>query len=385
MGAMQLPPLVEPHGDLSPADVTRYSRHLLLPGIEADGQRRLAAARVLVVGAGGLGSPVLSYLAAAGVGTIGVVDDDVVDSTNLQRQIVHRQADVGRAKTDSAAEAVERANPGVVVVRHHLHLGEDNAEELLAGYHLVVDGSDTFDTRYVVSDATSAAGIPCVWGSVLRFEGQMSTFWSAAPDGHALTLRDVFPGPPEPGTVPSCSEAGVLGAVCGVVGSVMAAEVVKLVCGLGEPLLGRLLVLDALTMSWSELPVRRAPDRPDLRRTTRRVPARAPSGDAATISAIDLSSWLAERERGERAFRLVDVREPLEHALVAIPGDELVPMAALEPTSLLGSSPVVFYCKSGQRSADACRQLVRAGGEAFTLDGGVLAWIHDLRPDLPSY
>ncbi len=194
MGVMQLPPLVEPRGDLSRADVTRYSRHLLLPGIEAVGQQRLAAARVLVIGAGGLGSPVISYLAAAGVGTIGVVDDDVVDHTNLQRQVVHRDADVGRPKTDSAAEAVGRSNPGVVVVRHRLHLDEGNAGDLLSGYDLVVDGSDNFDTRYVVSDATSAAGIPCVWGSVLRFEGQVSTFWSAAPGGECADVARRVPG-----------------------------------------------------------------------------------------------------------------------------------------------------------------------------------------------
>jgi molybdopterin/thiamine biosynthesis adenylyltransferase/rhodanese-related sulfurtransferase len=380
---MQLPPLVEPRGDLSPADITRYSRHLLLPGIEAVGQQRLTAARVLVIGAGGLGSPVISYLAAAGVGTIGVVDDDVVDHTNLQRQVVHRDEDVGRPKTDSAAEAVARTNPGVEVIRHRLHLDEDNAGDLLSGYDLVVDGSDNFDTRYVVSDATSAAGIPCVWGSVLRFEGQVSTFWSDAPGGNALTLRDVFPEPPEPGTVPSCSEAGVLGAVCGVVGSVMAAEAVKLICGLGDPLLGRLLVFDALTMSWSELRVQRAHDRPDPPRPGRRSVPAPPA--APVISATDLSSWLAERERGERAFRLVDVREPLEHALVAIPGDELVPMAAMEPHTMAGGAPVVFYCKTGQRSAEACLRVVRAGGEARTLDGGVLAWIRELRPELPSY
>jgi adenylyltransferase/sulfurtransferase len=362
--------------------VTRYSRHLLLPGIEAAGQARLGAARVLVIGAGGLGSPVISYLAAAGVGTIGVVDDDVVDSTNLQRQVVHREADVGRPKTDSAAEAANRANPSVVVVRHPVHLDEDNAADLLRGYHLVVDGSDNFDTRYVVSDATSAAGIPCVWGSVLRFEGQVSTFWSAAPGGSELTLRDVFPEPPEPGTVPSCSEAGVLGAVCGVVGSVMAAEAVKLICGLGVPLLGRLLVLDALAMTWSELRVRRDPDRPS-RRPARRSAVVTPQ--APVISPTDLSSWLAERARGERDFRLVDVREPLEHALVAIPGDELVPVAALEPIAMAGGTPVVFYCKTGQRSADACRRVVGAGGDARTLEGGVIAWIRDLRPDLPSY
>ena len=379
---MQLPPLVEPRRELSPADVTRYSRHLLLPGIAAEGQQRLRAARVLVIGAGGLGSPVISYLAAAGVGTIGVVDDDVVDHTNLQRQVVHRDTDVGRAKTDSAADAVARANPGVEVVRHRLHLDGDNAGELVRGYDLVVDGSDNFDTRYVVADATAAAGIPCVWGSVLRFEGQVATFWSAAPGGRGLTLRDVFPEPPEPGTVPSCSEAGVLGAVCGVVGSVMAAEAVKLICGLGEPLLGRLLVFDALTMSWSELQVRRADDRPHLRAPARPVPA---TSAATTVSAADLSSWLAERERGERTFRLIDVREPLEHALVSIAGDELVPIAALQPRILAGGEPIVFYCKSGQRSADACLQVVRAGGEARTLEGGVLAWISDVRPDLPSY
>jgi sulfur-carrier protein adenylyltransferase/sulfurtransferase len=380
---MQLSPLIEPRGDLSSADITRYSRHLLLPGIEAVGQRRLAAARVLVVGAGGLGSPVISYLAAAGVGTIGVVDDDVVDHTNLQRQLVHRDEDVGRPKTDSAAEAVARSNPRVDVVRHRLHLDEDNAGDLLSGYDLVVDGSDNFETRYVVSDATSAAGIPCVWGSVLRFEGQVSTFWSQAPAGSALTLRDVFPEPPEPGTVPSCSEAGVLGAVCGVVGSVMAAEAVKLICGLGDPLLGRVLVFDALTMSWSELHVQRAHDRPDHHRSAD-PPTPAPL-IAQEISVTDLSSWLAERDRGDRAFRLVDVREPLEHALVAIPGDELVPMASLQPHVMADGTPVVFYCKTGQRSADACRQVMRAGGEARTLDGGVLAWIMELRPDLPTY
>jgi sulfur-carrier protein adenylyltransferase/sulfurtransferase len=379
---MSLPPLVEPRGDLTSSEVTRYSRHLLLPGIGAEGQNRLAAARVLVIGAGGLGSPVISYLAAAGVGTIGVVDDDVVDLTNLQRQVIHRDEDVGRLKTDSAADAVARANPAVIVERHNLHLDDDNAADLLAGYHLVVDGCDNFDTRYVVSDAAAAAGIPCVWGSVLRFEGQVSTFWSAAPAGAGITLRDVFPEPPAPGTVPSCSEAGVLGAVCAAVGSVMAAEAVKLICGLGVSLLGRLLVFDALAMTWSELPVRQSPDRPTVhhRMRTARTARVAP-----VISPQDLLSLMQARERGEASFRLVDVREPAEHDLVSIAGDELVPMTSVDPTSLAGKGMTVIYCKSGNRSADACLRIVDAGGDARSLDGGVLRWITEVQPDLPTY
>ncbi|NKY08002.1 adenylyltransferase/sulfurtransferase MoeZ [Cellulomonas hominis] len=234
-----------------------------MPEVGEVGQRRLRNARVLVVGAGGLGSPVLLYLAAAGVGTIGVVDDDVVDASNLQRQVVHGDADVGRAKVTSAAETVRAVNPLVEVVEHRVRLTAATVADVVAGYDVVVDGTDNFPTRYLVNDACVLAGVPLVWGAVLRFDAQVSVFWAAPPAGSgypAVQYRDVFPEPPAPGTVPSCAEAGVLGVVCGAVGSMMAAEVVKLVTGLGDPLLGRMLVLDALGGRWRELPVR--PDPP---------------------------------------------------------------------------------------------------------------------------
>lgn len=253
-----LPPLVEPGPPLTDAERARYARHLLLPEIGDVGQRRLRAARVCVIGAGGLGAPVLQYLAAAGVGRIGVVDDDVVDVTNLQRQVIHGHADVGRPKVDSAAESVRAIDPGVEVVPHRVRLAEDTVD-LLADYDVVVDGADNFPTRYLVNDACVRLGLPEVWGSVLRFDAQVSVFWGRPPAGvpaAGVDLRDLFPEPPAEGTVPSCAVAGVLGALCGQVGSLMATEVVKLVTGVGRPLLGRVAVLDALAGVWREVPLR---------------------------------------------------------------------------------------------------------------------------------
>ena len=252
---MARPPLVPPGPELSAAERTRYARHLLLPDLGLEGQRRLRAARVLVVGAGGLGSPALLYLAAAGVGTIGVVDDDVVEATNLQRQVVHGVADVGRAKVDSAAESVAAISPETVVVRHRDRLDAVTAMDVLADYDLVLDGADNFPTRYLVGDACARLGIPHVWGSVYRFDGQVSVWWA----GEGPCYACVFPSQPPPDAVPSCAVGGVLGAVCASVGAVMATEAVKLVTGIGEVLVGRLLVHDALRQTWDAVPVRRDP------------------------------------------------------------------------------------------------------------------------------
>lgn len=254
---MRIDPLVAPGPPLTPEQTARAARHLLLPGVGLEGQRRLRAARVGVIGAGGLGAPVLQYLAAAGIGTLGIVDDDVVDVSNLQRQVIHATSDVGRPKVDSAAQTVHALDPDVVVVPHRTRLTRENAADVLAGYDVLVDGTDNFPTRYLVSDTAADLRVPVVWGSVLRFDAQVSVFWSAAPGG-GVTLRDLFPVEPGPDEVPSCAEAGVLGALCGQVGSLMATEVVKLVCGLGEPLVGRVLVLDAWRSRWSELPLRPA-------------------------------------------------------------------------------------------------------------------------------
>jgi len=380
-----LPPLVEPGTDLTAEEVSRYSRHLLLPEIGRAGQRRLKNARVLVVGAGGLGSPVLLYLAAAGVGTIGVVDDDDVDASNLQRQVVHGTADVGRPKVDSAAEAVARVNPLVRVVRHHGRVTADNALDLAAGYDLVLDGTDNFPTRYLVSDACVLTRTPLVWGSILRFDGQVSVFWAE----HGPTYRDLFPSPPPAGSVPSCGEAGVLGAVCAMVGSVMAAEAVKLVTGSGDPLVGRLVVLDALAMTWRTVPVGRDP---------RAMPVTSLAAHAATgpatqaglqdvpsVTPQELAAMLARDE-----VVLVDVREADEREIVSIAGSVHVPLARFRSgeaeADLPADRPVVLHCKAGGRSAEALA-LLRADGrdDVRHLDGGVLAWLRDVEPALPTY
>ncbi|HZI96260.1 MAG TPA: molybdopterin-synthase adenylyltransferase MoeB, partial [Actinomycetales bacterium] len=316
-------PLVETGAELTTEEVRRYSRHLLLPDIGMSGQQRLKNARVLVVGAGGLGSPALTYLAAAGVGTIGVVDDDVVEESNLQRQVVHSVADLGRPKVDSAVDALAALNPLVTVVPHPVRLTAGNAQQVLAGYDLVLDGADNFSTRYLVSDACTMAGLPEVWGSVFRFDGQVSVFWS----GQGPTYRDLFPEMPPAGSVPSCAEGGVLGAMCAAVGAVMATEAVKLITGAGTSLLGRLLVLDALDMTWRSVRVR-APATPTVvERLVDEVAVCAPEPPASgVIDARELASLLAARDRGEADFELVDVRGADEAAVVSIPGARLVPL-----------------------------------------------------------
>lgn len=320
---VSLPPLVEPADGLSPGELARYARHVIIPGLGLEGQCRLKNARVLVVGAGGLGSPALLYLAAAGVGILGIVDDDDVELSNLQRQVIHGADDVGRAKVDSARDSIRLVNPLVDVVTHHVRLDASNALEIIAGYDLVLDGADNFATRYLVNDACAMLGKPCVWGSILRFDGQTSVFWAAPPAGsgvEGVQYRDVFPNPPAPGTVPSCAQGGVLGVLCAAIGAVMANEAVKLITGLGEPLLGRLLTFDALSSRWREIQVRPDPHRAPAGRLEDIAIACGPPAAAVaaaddvlpTISAPRLAERLAARDRGADDFDLVDVREPAE-------------------------------------------------------------------------
>jgi adenylyltransferase/sulfurtransferase len=409
---VSLPPLVEPVGELPIEQVRRYSRHLIIPDVGAVGQRRLAAARVLVVGAGGLGSPALMYLAAAGVGTLGIVDDDDVEESNLQRQVIHGQSDLGRPKVDSARDAIAEINPHVRVVTHPVRLDATNALDIFAGYHLVLDGTDNFATRYLVNDACALLGIPYVWGSIYRFDGQVSVFWAdppPRPDGErvpGLTYRDVFPVPPPPGAVPSCAEGGVLGVLCAAIGSVMVTEAVKLICGIGRPLLGRLVVLDALDMSWRTLGLR--PD-PEAERVTELAdyesfcgtlsPSAAEAAQDSTITARELAAMLEARERGEADFVLVDVREPGEREIVAIPGSVLVPVGRMRAGDGVaevagmagegqdgGSRRIVLHCKTGVRSAEALALVKAAGyGDAVHVAGGVLAWVEQVDPTRPTY
>jgi adenylyltransferase/sulfurtransferase len=403
---MAIPPLVALAAELTAEERARYARHILLPQVGLEGQRRLKNARVLVVGAGGLGSPALMYLAAAGVGTIGVVDDDVVDASNLQRQVVHGVDDVGRPKTESAAETVARINPLVTVVRHDLRLDSSNALEVLADYDVVLDGADNFPTRYLVNDACVLLGLPHVWGSIYRFDGQVSVWFA----GYGPCYRCVFPDPPPPDAVPSCATGGVLGVLCAAVGSVQVSEAIKLVVGQGDPLVGRLLVHDSLRQTWDSLTVRANPDCPVCGEAPTvtslvdyeqfcgmpgaPVPAPVAVGAApptfAEVTATELATMLAARERGEREFELVDVREPGEREVVSIPGARAIHLDRFrEGTAaeeLPRGIPVVLMCKSGVRSGEAAALLAGAGrGDVANLTGGVLAWVRDVDPSLPVY
>ena len=352
----------------------------MLPGFGLSGQRRLAAAKVLVIGAGGLGSPVLQYLAAAGVGTIGLVDFDVVDLSNLQRQVIHRTASIGEPKTASAARAIAELNPLVTVVEHAVRLDTGNAMELFSGYDLVVDGSDNFSTRYLANDAAAILGKPYVWGSVFRFDGQVTVFWESAPDGRSLDYRDLHPVPPAPGEVLSCDEAGVLGAICASIGSMMATEAIKLITGIGEPLLGRIQVLDALAGDWRQVDVVRAADRVPV---TKLIDYDAFCGVQAPAAgpAVTAGELVARGATG-----LIDVREPFEHEIVHIPGDRLVPLAELlADPARVGDGPVVVYCKTGIRSERAAGALRDAGIDAVSLRGGIEAWLELTDPGAPRY
>lgn len=386
-----LPPLVDPGEPLDRAEVERYSRHVIIPEVGEMGQRRLKNAKVLVIGAGGLGSPALLYLAAAGVGTIGIVDDDVVDLSNLQRQVIHTVGDVGRRKLDSAKESIEALNPLINVVLHPVHLDSSNALELFAPYDVVLDGADNFATRYLVNDAAALLGKPYVWGSILRFDGQVSVFW----DKHGPNYRDLYPEPPAAGMVPSCGEGGVFGMLCASVGAMMVTEAVKLITGIGTSLLGRLLVFDALSARWREIGIGKDPAADPITELVDYevfcgVAPTSSTDNGETIDALALARRLAARDSGQDDFELIDVREPGEYAIVSIPGAKLVPLAGILSGSALEDVPrersIILHCKSGGRSAQALAALKLAGyGDAVHLAGGILQWVRDVEPNKPTY
>jgi molybdopterin/thiamine biosynthesis adenylyltransferase/rhodanese-related sulfurtransferase len=386
---MSLAPLVEPAAELTKEEVARYSRHLIIPDVGVDGQKRLKNAKVLVVGAGGLGSPALLYLAAAGVGTLGIVEFDVVDESNLQRQVIHGQSDVGRPKAESARDSIAEINPFVKVNLHQTHLSSENALDIFRDYDLIVDGTDNFATRYLVNDAAVLLGKPYVWGSIFRFEGQVSVFW----EEHGPQYRDLYPEPPPPGMVPSCAEGGVLGVLCASIGSIMVTEAIKLITGIGETLLGRLMVYDALEMSYRTIKIRKDPNGEKI---TELIDYDAFCGvvsedarDAAaghTITPLELK----QKIDGHEKFLLVDVREPHEFEIVRIPGSVLIPKDRILSGAALAELPqdrqIVLHCKSGARSAEALAALHQAGfADAVHVGGGVLAWAREVDPSLPTY
>jgi sulfur-carrier protein adenylyltransferase/sulfurtransferase len=393
MSQTSLPPLVEPAAQLSREEVARYSRHLIIPELGVDGQRRLKNAKVLVIGAGGLGAPALLYLAAAGVATIGIVDFDVVDESNLQRQIIHGVADVGRSKAQSARDSIRAINPLVDVRLHEFRLDCGNAVDLFRQYDLIMDGTDNFATRYLVNDAAVLAKKPYVWGSIYRFEGQVSVFWEDAPDGRGLNYRDLYPAPPPPGMVPSCAEGGVLGIICASIASVMGTEAIKLITGIGEPLLGRLMIYDALEMSYRTIKIRKDPSTPritelidydDFCGVVSEDVAAAASG--STITPQELQDLL---DSGKK-LALIDVREPVEWDIVHIDGAQLIPKSLFNSGEGLAKLPQdrmpVLYCKTGVRSAEALAAVKKAGfSDAVHLQGGIVAWAKQMQPDMVMY
>ncbi|MEU4566644.1 adenylyltransferase/sulfurtransferase MoeZ [Micromonospora sp. NPDC023956] len=393
---VSLPPLVEPAAELTVDEIRRYSRHLIIPDVGVEGQKRLKNARVLCVGAGGLGSPALMYLAAAGVGTLGIIDFDTVDESNLQRQVIHGQSDVGRSKAESAAATIREINPLVTVEIHNTALDRDNVRDIFSRYDLIVDGTDNFATRYMVNDAAVLLGKPYVWGSIYRFDGQASVFWAE----HGPCYRCLYPEPPPPGMVPSCAEGGVLGVLCASIGSIQVNEAIKLLAGIGEPLVGRLMVYDALEMSYRKIKVRKDPDcvlcgenatltdlMEDYEDFCGAVSVEAQEAVVdATITAAELKEW---QDAGKDVF-LVDVREPAEYEIVRIPGATLIPKGEILSGEALSRFPqdrqIVLHCKSGVRSAEALAALKAAGfTDAVHVQGGVLSWIKQIDPTLPAY
>jgi sulfur-carrier protein adenylyltransferase/sulfurtransferase len=389
--------------DFSPAELRRYARHLILPDFGVEGQRRLKAARVLLVGAGGLGSPVGLYLAAAGVGRLGLIDFDCVDESNLQRQVLYGQGDLGRPKVEAAAARLADVNREIEVVPHALRLDSSNALDLVAGYDVVVDGSDNFPTRYLVNDACVLAGKPNVYGSIFRFEGQVSVFWGE----RGPCYRCLFAEPPPPGLVPSCAEGGVLGVLPGVIGALQANEAIKLLAGIGEPMIGRLLLFDALRLSFREVRLEKDPACPVCSENPTQTGlidyerfcglAGEGEGDAAAgeevgeadalpfdVDPQTLARWLAEG----RELTLLDVRTPEEHAIARLPGSRLVPVQELArrwQELADAPTPVVAYCHFGPRSEHATRFLRRHGVPAVNLAGGIDEWSERVDPNVPRY
>jgi len=378
---------------LSKDEILRYSRHLIMPEVGMEGQLKLKQAKVLAIGAGGLGSPLALYLAAAGVGKLGIVDFDVVDFTNLQRQVIHSTSDVGRSKLASARETIQGINPNVEVVTYETRLTSENALDIFKDYDVIADGTDNFPTRYLVNDACVLLGKPNAYGSIFRFEGQASVFY--AKEGPCY--RCLYPEPPPPGLVPSCAEGGVLGVLPGIVGSIQALETIKLITGKGRPLIGRLLLFDALNLKFRELKLRKSPDCPvcgthptitklidyeqfcGIRGEEYVRPTKVPE-----ITATEVKKMMDER----RPFVLVDVREPHEYQICRIPGSRLIPLGDVPKRmhELNSADEIVVHCRSGQRSAQAVELLMKAGfRKIHNLRGGVLAWADQVDPTMPKY
>ncbi len=389
--------------ELTPDDLQRYGRHLILPEVGVEGQRRLKAARVLCVGTGGLGAPLALYLAAAGIGTLGLVDFDTVDASNLQRQIIHSTPDVGKLKVDSAANKLHALNPSLNIVKHNVMLTSANALEIFKDYDVVADGTDNFQTRYLVNDACVLTGIPNAYGSIFRFEGQCSVF--AAKDGPCY--RCLYPEPPPPGLVPSCAEGGVLGVLPGLVGTLQATEVIKLVLGIGEPLVGRLLLIDALTTRFRELKLRKNPacsvcgpnptvtelidynqfcGVPGASESVNEAEAKGgPLPQQNGIDQISVQELKRRRDAGEQPF-VLDVREPWEYQLANL-GGVLIPQGELDKRTgeLPRDRTIVTQCKSGGRSQNAAELLKQQGFQVENLAGGILGWASEIDPSVPKY
>jgi len=381
--------------ELSNEEILRYSRHLILPEVNLDGQKKLRAAKVLCIGTGGLGSPLALYLAAAGVGTIGLVDFDNVDLTNLQRQIVHGTKDVGRPKIVSAQETISDINPHVNLVTYEEMFTSENALEIAKDYDIIIDGTDNFPTRYLTNDVCVLLGKPNVYGSIFRFEGQASVFWAE----HGPCYRCLYPEPPPPGMVPSCAEGGVLGVLPGIVGCIQAAEAIKLILGVGNPLIGRLLTFNALKMQFRELRLRRDPECPicgENRTITELIDyeqfcgirgEEAPAEEVGLNEEITVLELKARMDAGEKPL-VIDVREPYEYAIARIPGTKLIPLGQIEERSgeLDPESEIILQCRSGKRSADALNRLKAKGFKNLkNLVGGVLAWSDEVDPSVPKY
>jgi molybdopterin/thiamine biosynthesis adenylyltransferase/rhodanese-related sulfurtransferase len=389
-------PIVQsPNGavELSNDEIARYSRHLIMPEVALDGQKTLKAAKVLTVGTGGLGSPLALYLAAAGIGTLGIVDFDVVDESNLQRQILHGTSDVGRPKVESARDKIKDINPNVEVVVHEEALTSENALKIFADYDVIVDGTDNFPTRYLVNDACVLLGKPNVYGSIFRFEGQASVFY--AEEGPCY--RCLYPEPPPPGLVPSCAEGGVLGILPGAIGTIQAMETVKLILGIGEPLIGRLLLYDALGMSFREMKLRKDPNCPvcgENQTVTELIDYQEfcgiPQANAAEqangVPEITVQDLKAKLDDGED-ISVLDVREPHEYEVANI-GVRLIPLGELPQrlAELDQSENFAIHCKTGGRSARAVKLLQDAGFQnVYNVKGGITAWSEEIDPSIPKY
>ncbi len=390
------PALVSPGPALTVDEVRRYSRHLIIPDVAMAGQQRLMNAKVLCVGAGGLGSPALMYLAAAGIGTLGIVEFDTVDESNLQRQIIHGQSDIGKSKAQSAKAKIAEINPYVNVVTHEVRLDNSNVMEIFSQYDIIVDGTDNFATRYLVNDACVLLKKPYVWGSIYRFDGQASVFWAE----YGPCYRCLYPEPPPPGMVPSCAEGGVLGVLCATIGSIQTTEAIKVITGVGDPMIGSLIIYDALEMSFRKIKVRKDPNCPLCSQNptqTELLPDyEAFCGvlsDAAEVAVKDSTitvTELAAKIAGNDNFYLVDVREPSEFEIVRIPGSHLIPKQGFLDGTVLATmpqdKPIVLHCKSGVRSAECLAILKGAGfSDATHVAGGVIAWAKQIDKSLPVY